>query len=148
MQKPFCLQTQVISCIVATLDRFDLNKKLRVPIAFFSRKLCKAQFKYAIFEKEILATHKSIKFGRYTRMFNGRHFTILCDNQAVVQSLTKKSSENFQQVFSANCNRLLNLVLIINSWKGLKILLLTRSLAQRWQNYYCRLQGLQKNYGS
>ena len=28
-------------------------------------------------------------------MLDGRHFTILCDNQAVVQSLTKKISENF-----------------------------------------------------
>ena len=28
-------------------------------------------------------------------MLDGRHFTILCDNQAVVQSLTKKNSENF-----------------------------------------------------
>ena len=28
-------------------------------------------------------------------MLDGRHFTILCDNQGVVLSLTKKSSENF-----------------------------------------------------
>ena len=28
-------------------------------------------------------------------MLDGRHFTILCDNQAVVRSLTKKNSENF-----------------------------------------------------
>ena len=28
-------------------------------------------------------------------MLDGHHFTILCDNQAVVQSLTKKNSENF-----------------------------------------------------
>ena len=28
-------------------------------------------------------------------MLDGRHFTILCDNQAVIQSLTKKNSENF-----------------------------------------------------
>ena len=28
-------------------------------------------------------------------MLDGRHFTIFCDNQAVVQSLIKKNSENF-----------------------------------------------------
>ena len=28
-------------------------------------------------------------------MLDGRHFTILCDNQAVVQSLAEKNSENF-----------------------------------------------------
>ena len=28
-------------------------------------------------------------------MPDGRHFTILCDNQAVVQSLTKKNNKNF-----------------------------------------------------
>ena len=28
-------------------------------------------------------------------ILDGRHFTILCDNQAVIQSLTKKNSEHF-----------------------------------------------------
>ena len=43
------------SCIAATLYQFDPSRKLRVPIAFFSRKLSKAQLKYAIFDKEVLA---------------------------------------------------------------------------------------------
>ena len=81
------------SCIAATLYQFDPSRKLRVSIAFFSRKLSKAQFKYAIFDKKVLAIYESIKFFRY--MLDGRHFTIFCDNQAVVQSLTKKNSENF-----------------------------------------------------
>ena len=87
------------SCIAATLYQFDPSRKLRVPIAFFSKKLSKAQLMYAIFKKEVLAIYESIKFFRY--MFDGRHFTILCDNQAVVQSLTKKNSKNFSTRISA-----------------------------------------------
>ena len=37
------------SCIAATIYQFDPSRKLRVPIAFFFRKLSKAQLKYAIF---------------------------------------------------------------------------------------------------
>ena len=55
MQKPFLSTDASDSCIVATLYQFDSSKKLRVPIAFFSRKLSKAQLKYAIFDKEVLA---------------------------------------------------------------------------------------------
>ena len=64
-----------------------------MPIAFFSGKLSKAQLKYAIFDKKVLAIYESVKFFRY--MLDERHFTILYDNQAVVQSLTKKNIENF-----------------------------------------------------
>ena len=39
-------------------------------------------------------------------MLNVRHFTILCDNQAVVQSLTKKNSE----IFSARVSRQLQYI--------------------------------------
>ena len=39
------------SCIAATLYQFNPSRKLRVPIAFFSKKLSKAQLKYAIFDK-------------------------------------------------------------------------------------------------
>ena len=80
------------SCIAAALYQFDPSRKLHVPIAFFSRKLSKAQLKYAIFDK-VLAIYESIKFFRY--MLDGHHFTILCDNEAVVQSSTKKNSETF-----------------------------------------------------
>ena len=48
--------------IAATLYQFDPYRKLRVPIAFFSRMLSKAQFKYAIFDKEVLAIYESVKF--------------------------------------------------------------------------------------
>ena len=81
------------SCIAATLYQFDSSRKLRVPITFFFRKLSKAQLTYAIFDKEVLAIYKNVKFFRY--MLDGCHFTILCDNQAVVQSLTKKNNKNF-----------------------------------------------------
>ena len=53
------------SCIAATLYQFDPIRKLCVPIAFFSRKLSKAQLKYAIFDEEVLAIYESIKFLRY-----------------------------------------------------------------------------------
>ena len=81
------------TCIAATLYQFDANKNERVPIAFYSKKLNKAQLNYAIFDKEVLAMYESIKHFRY--MLDGRHFTILCDNQAAVQSLVKKNSANF-----------------------------------------------------
>ena len=71
------------SCIAAPLYQFNPSRKLHVPIAFFSRKLSKAQLKYTIFDKEVLAIYKRVKFFRY--MLDGRQFTIFCDNQAIVQ---------------------------------------------------------------
>ena len=60
IQKPFCLQTEVILVLLPL--EFDPSRKLRVPISFFSRKLSKAQLKYAIFDKEVLAIYESGKF--------------------------------------------------------------------------------------
>ena len=73
------------SCIAATLYQFDPSRQLRLPLS-------KAQLKYAIFNKKVLAMYESVKFFRH--MLDKHHFTILCDNQAVVQSLTKKNIEN------------------------------------------------------
>ena len=87
-------------CIAATLYQFYPSRKLRVPIALFSRKLSKGQFKYAMFDKEVLAIYKSVKSLKY--MLDGHHFAILCDNQVVVQSLTKKNSEIFSHVIYPN----------------------------------------------
>ena len=81
------------NCNPATLYQFDAVKNLRVPIAFFSKNLQNAQRNYSIFDKEILAIYSSVKHFRY--MLEGRHFKILCDNKAAVQSLTKKDSTNF-----------------------------------------------------
>jgi len=81
------------SCIAATLFQFDTVKNARVPIAFFSKNLKNPQINYSIFDKEILAIYLSIKHFRY--MLEGRHFKILCDNKAAVQSITKKDSSNF-----------------------------------------------------
>ena len=73
MQKPFCLQTQVV-LVLLPLFQFDPNRKLRMPIAFFSRKLSKAQLKYAIFDKEVLAIYESVKiFIMYARWMSFYH---------------------------------------------------------------------------
>ena len=81
------------NCKAATLYQFDTAKNSRVPIAFFSKSLRHAQLNYSIFDKEILAIYSSIKHFRY--MLEGRSLKLLCDNKAVVQSLTKKDSTNF-----------------------------------------------------
>ena len=81
------------SCIAATLYQLHPVRNERVPLAFFSRNLQKAELKYSIFDKEVLAIYCSIKHFRY--MLELRSFKILCDNQAVVQSLTKKNTEKF-----------------------------------------------------
>ena len=79
--------------IAATLYQLHSVGNKRVPLAFFSRNLQKAELKYSIFDKEILAIYCGIKHFRY--MLEMRPFKILCDNQAVVKSLTKKNGENF-----------------------------------------------------
>ena len=79
--------------IAATLYQLHPVGNKRVPLAFFSRNLQKAELKYSIFDKEILAIYCGIKHFRY--MLEMRPFKILCDNQAVVKSLTKKNGENF-----------------------------------------------------
>ena len=70
--------------VAATLCQFNPSSKLCVPIAFFSRKLNKAQFKYAIFDNKVLAIYETCKFFKY--LLDGRHFTALCD---------KKNSKHF-----------------------------------------------------
>ena len=81
------------SCIAATLYQLHPVRNERVPLAFFSRNLKKTELKYSIFDKEVLAIYSSIKHFRY--MLELRPFKILCDNQAVVQSLMKKNTEKF-----------------------------------------------------
>ena len=81
------------NCIAATLFQFDRVNNARVPVAFFSKNLHKTQLNYSIFDKEILAIYSSIKHFQY--MLEGRKFTILCDNQAVIKSVTKQNSSSF-----------------------------------------------------
>ena len=80
------------STIAATLFQFDSAKNCRVPIAFYSKNLQKAQLNYSIFDKEILAIYMSIKHFQF--MLECRNFKILCDNQAVVKSITKPNLDN------------------------------------------------------
>ena len=42
-----------------------------------------------------MVIYDSVKFLRYKYILDGRHFTILCDNQAVIQNLIKKNNEHF-----------------------------------------------------
>ena len=79
------------SCIAATLYQLHPVRNERVPLAFFSRNLQKAELKYSIFDKEVLAIYCSIKHFWY--MLELKSFKISCDNQAVVQSLTKNDTE-------------------------------------------------------
>ena len=80
-------------CIAATLFQLHPVRNERVPLAFFFTNLQKAELKYSIFNKEVLAIYCSIKHFWY--MLELRSFKILWDNQAVVQSLTKKNTEKF-----------------------------------------------------
>ena len=79
------------SCIAATLYQLHPVRNEGMPLAFFFKNLQKAELKY--FNKEVLAVYCSIKHFRY--MLELRSFKILSDNQAVVQSLTKKNTEKF-----------------------------------------------------
>ena len=79
--------------IAATLHQLHSVRNKRVPLAFFSRNLQKAELKYSIFAEEILTIYCSIKHFRF--MLQMRPFKILCDNQVVVKSLTKENGENF-----------------------------------------------------
>ena len=81
------------SSIAGTLYQLHPTTKIRVPLAFFLKNLQKPQSNYSIFDKEILALYSSIR--RFQFMLENRPFTILCDNQAVIKSITKSSSEKF-----------------------------------------------------
>ena len=56
LSHPICYAETFLStdtiCASATFYQFDPRRKLRVPIAFFSRKLSKPLLEYAIFEKK------------------------------------------------------------------------------------------------
>ena len=62
------------SSIASTIYQLHPTKKIRVPLALFSKNLQKPQSNYSIFDKEILALYSSIKYFQF--MLENRPFTI------------------------------------------------------------------------
>ena len=61
----FCLQTQVILVLLPLFTNLIPVESCVCRLPFFSKKLSKAQFKYAMFDKEVLAIYESVKFFRH-----------------------------------------------------------------------------------
>lgn len=51
-------------------------------LAFFSRKLSKAQEKYSPYDRELLAVYETIKYFRH--MVETRHFTVFTDHKPII----------------------------------------------------------------
>jgi cleavage and polyadenylation specificity factor subunit 1 len=54
---------------------------VRQLLAFFSRKLCPAQQKYSVYDRELVAIYKAVRHFRH--MLEAQHFTILTDHKPV-----------------------------------------------------------------
>ena len=59
------------------------------PLAFFSRKLSKAEKNYATIDRELLGIHAAILHFRY--FLEGRQFTVFTDHRPIVAAMKKKS---------------------------------------------------------
>ena len=70
-------------------DKGDNNFQ---PIAFFSRKLNKAQCNYSTYDRELLAIYESIRHFRH--FIEARPFTIYTDHRPLIYALTKKNKNN------------------------------------------------------
>ena len=71
----------------AVLEQF--NKGHWQPLAFFSRKLRKAEIKYSAFDRELLGVHLAIRHFRF--MLEGRNFTIYTDHKPLVHAMAKNN---------------------------------------------------------
>lgn len=58
------------------------------PLAFFSKKMNKAQTQYSAYDRELLAIYESVKHFRH--MLEGRHFTIYTDHKPLTFAFQKK----------------------------------------------------------
>lgn len=58
------------------------------PLAFFSRKLNRAQKQYSAYDRELLAIYEGIKHFRH--MIEGRHFTIYTDHKPITYAFQRK----------------------------------------------------------
>lgn len=58
------------------------------PLAFFSKKMNKAQTQYSAYDRELLAIYESIKHFRH--MIEGRHFVIYTDHKPLTYAFQKK----------------------------------------------------------
>merc|ERR1712051_232485 len=63
--------------------------KVWQPLAFFSKKLHKAELKYATFDRELLGIHSAIRHFRY--YLEGRKFTVYTDHKPILAALSKTS---------------------------------------------------------
>lgn len=90
--KPFILSTDASDhALGGMLGQADETGIMR-PIAFFSKKLSPTQCKYTIMEKELLAIVQAV--ATFKHYLYGRHFTIKCDNSALVQLSKLESPGN------------------------------------------------------
>lgn len=61
------------------------------PLGFFSRKLEKSQLKYSVYDRELLAIYKSIKF--FKHLLEGQDITIRTDHKPLTQAFHQKSDK-------------------------------------------------------
>lgn len=58
------------------------------PLAFFSKKMNKAQTQYSAYDRELLAVYESVKHFKF--MLEGRHFVIYTDHKPLIFAFQKK----------------------------------------------------------
>lgn len=81
------------SAVGAVLQQFRSN--MWQPIAFFSRKLDKAQINYSTFDRELLAIYLSIRHFQY--FVEGRDFIVFSDHKPLSYALFTQTDRNPRQ---------------------------------------------------
>lgn len=87
---PLVLRTDASDTTIgAVLEQ--LNNGKCEPLGFFSRKLEKAQTKYSVYDRELLAIYKSLKFFRH--FVEGRELRIQTDHKPLVYAFLQKADK-------------------------------------------------------
>lgn len=79
----------------AVLEQYNCHNRVYEPLAFFSKKLSKAEQKYSAFDRELLAIYRSIK--HFKHFVEGKDFTILTDHKPLTTAIQSKTDRSPRQ---------------------------------------------------
>ncbi|HBK82804.1 MAG TPA: hypothetical protein DDZ41_04280, partial [Flavobacterium sp.] len=79
----------------AVLEQFNSHLRCYEPLAFFSKKLSKAEIKYSTFDRELLAIYRAIKHFRH--LVEGKTFKVLTDHKPLTTAIESKTDRSPRQ---------------------------------------------------
>lgn len=84
---PLALVTDASNAALGAVLQQKINEEWQ-PLAFFSKKMNRAQTSYSAYDRELLSIYESVKHFRH--MVEGRHFVIYTDHKPITFAFQKK----------------------------------------------------------